>query len=741
MKDQDPTLPSEDGSPLGSDAETVAGDAYVAAGPGPNPGAKIGPYRLIKVLGEGGMGEVWLAEQNQPIRRRVAIKIIKQGMDTRQVVSRFESERQVLSVLDHPNIAKVLDAGTTKWGKPFFVMEYVPGETITEYCDKNQLTTQQRLELFFQVCDGIQHAHRNGIIHRDIKPGNVLVTFQNANPVPKIIDFGVAKATDLRFVERSLYTEVGQLVGTPEYMSPEQAEMSDLGIDTRTDIYSLGVLLYLLLVGVLPFDGKELRRAGHDEIRRRIREDEPACPSSRLSTLGADLPSLAKARGTNPTKLTQELRGDLDWIVMKAMEKDRTRRYETPTELATDLRRHLLNQPVSASPPSTVYRLRKFVRRHTLGVSFAAVVALLLITLGVSMVIQAGRIAQERDRANEQAARAAREAETSRQVADFMVGLFEVSEPSRALGESITAREILDKGAARIQDELADQPVVRATMLRTIGRVYTELGLYREARPLLDQALQLDEENADDLTVAETLLDLSQLFSWQGDLAAAEQSARRAVALFEKHHGPDHPRVAAGLNALGNTLQLQDKLDEALVAHGRALAIRQAAPVAGPELAASLHNLAIVYFFLENYPKAEEYYLQAAELELRHSGPDSPGYATSLHTLAIVYQEMDQLEKALELEKQATAIREKTLGPDHLHLAFSLCALGNMYRLSGDLAAAEPLQRRALAIGEASIGPDHEETVWMRESLALTLRESGRIPEAEELLGTAGTPD
>ena len=465
MKDQEPTVPSGNNSGSSADAKTTAGQVYETVGPGQAAGDKIGPYRLVRIIGEGGMGEVWLAEQKEPIRRRVAVKIIKQGMDTRQVVSRFESERQVLAVLDHPNIAKVLDAGSTKWGKPYFVMEYVEGETITEYCDKHQLTTQQRLELFFKVCDGIQHAHRNGIIHRDIKPGNVLVTFQNSEPMPKIIDFGVAKATDLRFAERSLFTEVGQLVGTPEYMSPEQAEMSGLGIDTRTDIYSLGVLLYVLLVGVLPFDPKDLRRAGYDEIRRRIREEEPARPSSRLSTLGGDLPSLAKARGTNPTKLTQELRGDLDWIVMKAMDKDRTRRYETPTELSADLHRHLLNEPVSASPPSTMYRIRKFVRRHTVGVSFAAVVVVLLAALGVTMVIQAGRIAQERDRANEQAALAAKEAETSQQVADFLVSLFEVSDPNRALGETITAREILDKGAVRIQDELADQPAVQATML------------------------------------------------------------------------------------------------------------------------------------------------------------------------------------------------------------------------------------------------------------------------------------
>ncbi len=299
------------------------------------------------------------------------------------------------------------------------------------------------------------------------------------------------------------------MIGTPEYMSPEQAEMSSLGIDTRTDIYSLGVLLYVLLVGMLPFDHKKLRAAGYDEIRRRIREDEPDRPSKRLSTLGLDLPSLAKARGTNPAKLSQELRGDLDWIVMKAMDKDRTRRYETPTELAADLHRHLLNEPVMASPPSAVYRTKKFVRRHTVGVSFAVVVLGLITTQAVTMTIQAGRIAKERDRANQEAIMAER-------VSEFMVGLFETSEPNRALGETITAREILDKGAASIQEGLTDQPEVQARLLRTIGRVYTELGLYEEARPLLNQALRIDERVSDEHTVSTTLLSMAMLASWLG---------------------------------------------------------------------------------------------------------------------------------------------------------------------------------------------------------------------------------
>lgn len=727
MKDQEPTVPSESDRPSKAEAPTLAespgGDAHINQ----HSGDSIGNYKLLKLLGEGGMGEVWLAEQLKPIRRRVALKIIKQGMDTRQVVSRFESERQVLAILDHPNIAKVLDAGSTQRGRPYFVMEYVEGVTITEYCDTHQLTTRKRLELFFKVCEGIQYAHRNAIIHRDIKPGNVLVTIQDSQPVPKIIDFGVAKATDLQLTERSVFTEVGQLIGTPEYMSPEQAEMSALGVDTRTDIYSLGVLLYVLLVGILPFDHKELRAAGYDEIRRRIREDEPARPSKRLSTLGLDLPSLAKARGTNPTKLSHELRGDLDWIVMKAMDKDRTRRYDTPTELAADLQRHLLNEPVMASPPSAIYRTKKFVRRHTLGVAFATVVLGLIVTQATTMTIQAGRIARERDRANQEAVMA-------EQVSEFMVGLFETSEPNRALGETITAREILEKGAASIQKELTDQPVVQAKLLRTIGRVYTELGLYEEARPLLNQALRIDERVSDEYTVSTTLLSMAMLAAWLGEYNESEEYARRAIDLRENSQDPENLDVAEGLNALGNALQNQGRLQEALPVHQRALAIRKNIPGADGEIGVSLHNLAIVHYFLGEYEEAEKYYLDAAEIERQIHGPESPSYATTLHTLAVVYKDQGKFEEALELEKKATAIREKTLGPDHLHLAFSLCTLGNIHRLSGDPSGAVPLQQRALNIALDSVGSDHGETTWMRESLALTLDDLGSHQEAEKLL-------
>ena len=354
------------------------------------PGTRIGPYRLLQQIGEGGMGVVYMAEQEQPVRRKVALKIIKPGMDSAQVVARFEAERQALAVMDHTNIAKVFDAGTTESGRPYFVMELVHGVPITEYCDCNQLTPPERLELFIPVCQAIQHAHQKGVIHRDIKPSNVLVTMYDDKPVPKVIDFGVAKAVEQRLTERTLFTQFGALVGTFEYMSPEQAEMNAFGVDTRSDIYSLGVLLYELLTGTTPLEKQRLRQAALGEMVRLIKEEEPPRPSMRLSGSG-DLPRIAAARKMEPARLSKLVRGEVDWIVMKCLEKDRSRRYETASGLAKDVERYLHDEPVEACPPSAAYRLRKFVRKHRSAISFAAGVAFLLVAVAIFSMWQAAR--------------------------------------------------------------------------------------------------------------------------------------------------------------------------------------------------------------------------------------------------------------------------------------------------------------------------------------------------------------
>ena len=371
------------------------------------PGDKIGRYKLLQQIGEGGCGIVYMAEQEEPVRRRVALKVIKLGMDTKSVIARFEAERQALALMDHPNIAKVLDAGATETGRPFFVMELVRGIKITDYCDQNKLSTDDRLGLFIQVCNAIQHAHQKGIIHRDIKPSNILVTLHDGMPVPKVIDFGIAKATQGRLTDQTLFTAFEQFIGTPAYMSPGQAEMSGLDIDTRSDIYALGVLLYELLTSRTPFDPKELLQSGLDEMRRTIREKEPARPSTKLSTmLDADLTTVAQRRQSDAPKLVHLLRGDLDWIVMKSLEKDRTRRYETANGMATDIQRYLTNEPVIARPPSTIYRFQKLVRRNkTFFAAAGAGVAMLVIGLVLSLYLFVQeRAALKREVAAEQVA-------------------------------------------------------------------------------------------------------------------------------------------------------------------------------------------------------------------------------------------------------------------------------------------------------------------------------------------------
>jgi eukaryotic-like serine/threonine-protein kinase len=385
------------------------------------------------LIGEGGMGQVWLAEQKQPVRRLVAIKLIRAGMNTREVVARFESERQALALMDHPAIAKVFDAESTSDGRPYFVMEYVVGCHITDYCDQHKLTTRQRLELFILVCEGVQHAHQKAIIHRDLKPSNILVTEVDGKPMPRIIDFGLAKAVSQGLDAETMVTQVGAVIGTLRYMSPEQAGLAGEDIDTRSDVYSLGVVLYELLVGAPPLDSSHL---AFDEVLHQLREEDAPRPSSRFRTLRDDSGTAAENRGSDPPALTRQLRGDLDAIALKALEKDRALRYATPSELAADIKRYLRNEPVLAHAPSTVYRARKYVRRHRLAVAVAGTAAVLLVGFAIAQAVQLRRITRERDRAD--------------RISAFMTGMFKVSDPSEARGNSVTAREILDKAAKQI---------------------------------------------------------------------------------------------------------------------------------------------------------------------------------------------------------------------------------------------------------------------------------------------------
>jgi len=689
---------------------------------------RIGPYRILEPLGEGGMGTVYLAEQEEPVRRRVALKLIKWGMDTRQVVGRFESERQALALMDHPYIARVLDGGATTEGRPYFVMEYVRGEPITVYCDRQRLGTEERLKLFMAVCDAVQHAHQKGIIHRDLKPSNVLVSVLDGKPVPKIIDFGVARAVSQRLTEKSVYTQLGALIGTPEYMSPEQAEMTSVDIDTRTDVYSLGVMLYELLVGTLPFEPGALRQASFDEIRRRIREEEPSKPSARVSTLaGERSAAAARRRRTDSVALRKQLRGDLDWITMRALEKDRMRRYGSPADLAADLSRHLRHEPVLASPPSTIYRVQKFTRRHRLGVAAGVVtVAALIAGAGVAALGMLRAVRAEGE--------ARREAASARRVSDFLVRLFEVSDPGEARGNTITARELLDRGAQRIDRELADQPLLHAQLTDTMGRVYRSLGLYTDAEPLLRDALEIRRRELGERSAesARSLSELAWLKFWAGQLDEAERLARQALGIQERVLAPDSLDTAWTRYRLGATLSRMGEFDRGRDLLTAALAVFER--TLGPESQAvswCLNDIGVGYVVSGQPEEGLPYVRRALEVKERVLGPDHPDAAVSRNNLADLLSLMGRDEEAQPLLEKGVVSMEKTLGPDHTSLADCLESLGRVLLHQGKLDEAEATLERALSIQESNMDPMSPELALTLHTLAETHRAQGEYEAAE----------
>ena len=686
-------------------------------------------FQLVRKLGEGGMGQVWLAEQTSPVRRQVALKLIKAGMYDEALVQRFQSERQSLAIMDHPAIAKVFDAGATPQGQPYFVMEYVPGLPITEYCDQKKLKIRDRLELFIQACEGVQHAHQKAIIHRDLKPANILVVEVDGKPVPRIIDFGLAKATTPTVAGESIFTQMGHFVGTPGYMSPEQADPALQDIDTRTDVYSLGVVLYVLLAGLQPFETRQRQKQPLDELLRKLREEEPPRPSTKVSTDRDSSARTADARGTEPRQLVSLLRGDLDWITMKALEKDRTRRYGAPSELAADIRRHLNHEPVEARPASAGYRLRKYARRHRVAVGAVAGLVLLLAAFSVLQALQLRRITRERDRATRERDRATR-------ITDFMTGMFKVSDPGEARGNSVTAREILDKASNDMQKGLAKDPEVQSQMTQVMASTYTNLGLYPRAHELAQRALdaRLSLLGPDDPKTLESMAQLGWILNRQGKYVEAEKMERQALDGERRILGPEDPLTIETMANLAFIVQGPGDFSqgEKLARETIGVATRRLGPDSAPVLR-SMGTLGTALWNQGRYAEAEQELRQLVDVERRVAGPDHPDTLKAMSNLALAIQSQGRLAEGEQLYREVLAAQQRVFGPDHPFTVLTMFNLAGALFNEGRHADAEKLCRQVLTIQLRVLGPENPYTLMTKSNLADALFEDGNVHEAEKL--------
>jgi serine/threonine protein kinase/Flp pilus assembly protein TadD len=696
----------------------------VKAAVGEKPGDSVGRYKLLRQIGEGGCGVVFMAEQEEPVRRLVALKVIKPGMDTKSVIARFEAERQALALMNHPNIAQVFDAGATASGRPYFVMELVEGVKITEYCDQHSLRIPARLELFARICDAIQHAHQKGIIHRDIKPSNILVTLHDGVPVPKVIDFGIAKATTgQQLTDKTIFTALEMLIGTPAYMSPEQAALTSGDVDTRTDIYSLGVLLYELLTGTTPFDTRELLKAGLDEVRRVIRNEEPVRPSTRLSTMiGADLVNISKHHGAEAPKLIREMRGDLDWIVMKSLEKDRARRYATANGLAMDITRYLSGDTVSARPPGQLYKLRKLVLRHKLGfAAFAIVMASLIAGLSVTT----WSLAREKQ-----------EAVRSRQTTEIMKRMFAGVGPLVAMGrDTKIVEEILQQNVERINLELTNQPAVQADLRLMIAGVYRSITKYDKEEPLLRDALAFYRNAPAGTKLVDALREQALLHLAEGRYEKAEEAAREALAIETRlQPEPTLRRVEIETQLAWTIVKQEGRLAKAEEMFRKALATgERLAGNNSEQLLNTRAGLATALNLQNKLADAETLLRDSIDLGQSKLRPDHPYIANDMYRLAYVLQREQKLDQAESFARQCLDNRRTILGRDHQLYDEALQLLMIVLDSQGKVKDATQFCREQLELRRKRNGDKDSRVAISVENLAAFLEVSPDEVQFEQL--------